>query len=180
MPWLPARRWVWVPLVLIVAPFLLIALGELRKFIDRRMARIVRFQTLDSATEERMMLGAAIPDSFSSKFDMLLAVEMLGAPGYGSMGNVLVQADGSVIWFHSIEIPGRHKDRGLVYREVAGSFVKLDDFVYDTHDHLISDVRADGEQLSYVDLKARIVRVKRIGSKAAQETRSDSHYPTKP
>lgn len=165
MRWPRVPYWVWVLVGLIVIPILLIVVGEVRKFVDRRIARFVQFKTLDSATEERIMLDAAIPQTFSSREEMVSAILDIKVPGYGANGNTFSQPDGSIIHLWCIEIPGRGKDRGLVYREAGGKLVKLDDFVYDSERDVISDVRIAGDQLSYVDFSGHPVPVTRIGPK---------------
>ena len=94
------------------------------------------------------MLAAAIPQTFNSREEMVRAVLEIKVPGYGANGNTLSQPDGSIIHLWCIEIPGRGKDRGLVFREAGGKLVKLDDFVYDSdRDADLSDVRSDGDRL---------------------------------
>jgi hypothetical protein len=158
-------RWVWVPVVAIAAPILLIVAGEAQKFIVRQNARFDRFNTFDPATTEKMMVDMEIPEFFSNRDEMLSNLYMIKVPGYGSSGKPFVQPDGSVIWFESIEIPGRGKDRGVVFREVNGRLNKLDDFVYNTEKHLIFDVQIDGDTLSYVDTEGRAVPVNRTRPK---------------
>jgi hypothetical protein len=165
MRWPRVPYWVWVPIALVVAPVLLIGAGELRKFVDRRIARFVHFEALDSATEERIMLDAAVPQTFSSREELHRAIFDIKVPGYGARGNMLSQPDGSIIRLWFIEIPGRDKDRCLVFREVGGKLVKLDDFVCDSERDLITDVRSDGDRLVYMDWSGRTVPVTRNGSK---------------
>jgi hypothetical protein len=165
MRWPRAPYWVWVPLALTFAPILLIAVGELRKFVDRRSARFMHFKTLDSAREERLMLDVPVPATFSSWEEMDRVVARIKVPGYGASGSMLSQPDGSIIWLECVEIQGRGKDRCLVFREVEGKLVKLDDFVYDTNSYGISNVRSDGDRLSYEDWRGRTVPVVRLGPK---------------
>ena len=165
MRWPHAPYWVWVLVALITTLCLVFVGAEIRDFGRRRFARFMHFNTLDSAKEERIMLDAEIPPTFNSRVEMLRTVEGLKVLGYGVSGNMLNQPDGSIVWLQSIEIPGRGKDRLLVFREVGGKLIKLDDCVYETNSYVISDVRGDGDRLSYVDSTGRTVPVTRIRPK---------------
>ena len=170
MRWPRVSKWVWVPLALFVRPILmlvaligaavfLVVMGETRDSLDRRDARFERFKTLDPEKGERIMLDEPVAETFNSREEMRRAINDIEVPGYGTIERSFRQPDGSTIWLESIEIPERDKDRGLVFREAGGRFVKLDDFVYDSDNYGISDVRIDGERITYVDLNGREVPV---------------------
>jgi hypothetical protein len=165
MRWPRVPKWLLVLVALVVAPILLLVVAEIRQFVDRRFARFVHFNTLDSATEEKMMLAAAIPQTFNSREEMDWAILNIKVPGYGANGNSFRQPDGAVLYLWCIEIPGRGKDRGVVFREAGGKLVKLDDFVFDSDRDVITNVRIDGERLSYLDPSGRTVPVIGIGPK---------------
>jgi hypothetical protein len=168
MRWPRVPKWMLVPAALIVAPILLLVVAEVREFVDRRIARFAHFNTLDSATEEKIMLAAAIPQTFNSREEMDGAILDIKVPGYGANGNSFRQPDGSVIYLWCIEIPGRGKDRGVVFRKAGGKLVKLDDFVYDSDRDVITNVRIDGERPSYFDPSGRSVPVIRSNSRPAE------------
>jgi hypothetical protein len=149
-----------------IIPILLIALAEVREFVQRRFALFTHFKTFDSPEGERTLLDAEIPQCFSNKEEMFRALLEVKVPGYGLSGNTLWQSDGSTIWPQSIEIPGGGKDRCLVFREVDGKFLKCDDFVYDPNHYTIADVRTSDGQLTYLGPTGQTVAVIRLEPKA--------------
>jgi hypothetical protein len=156
------RRWVWWLITIVaVLAFLLVA-AAIYESARRIVGGFKEFKTaLDPATAERIRRTGEMPDTLNSRAEMIDAVSAIKAHGYGLFGASRTLPDGSILWLHSIELPGQRKDRCIVFREADGKLTKLDDCTYDRERYHISDVRRDGDDLTYLDPRGRTVPVTR-------------------
>jgi hypothetical protein len=118
-----------------------------------------RLPAASMAQVERLLRGAHLETSYSSRERMLAAVNELVFPGFGTlqMGDQR-QPDGSTLSGHAVEIPSERHDklRYFVFREKDGTFGLVDDFVAEGKD--IVGVRDEGGgKLAYLDGKGEVV-----------------------
>jgi hypothetical protein len=121
----------------------------------------------EAAHVYRLVTEAPIPSSFASRQEMIHSEFDLKFPGYGLgfVGESLQR--GAALQGFSVEIPLSGKDRYVIYREVAGRYVLVDDFI--AEDSAILLVREEGGKLTYCDRQGKV--------KLVHERRSPREHP---
>jgi hypothetical protein len=110
---------------------------------------------------QRLVLGAPIAKTFSSRIDAAKAIGQIAFPGYGSGGSIeQIQADGSVLMGFSVEVPRASKERYFVFRGKDGEYTLVDEFVHPDTAGLLGSVNRRGNDLVFtsIDGKEALVR----------------------
>jgi hypothetical protein len=114
---------------------------------------------------KKMVAEAPIARSFPNIEKLLWALSDIQFPGYGSgQFGERVQADGSVIAGHIIEIPCAGKDRILVFKKKENRYILIDDFIAES-DLWIMDVQEINGKLIYTTLEGKKVLEREIDTK---------------
>jgi hypothetical protein len=107
---------------------------------------------------ERLILDARVRRSFASRQELIKATSDLKFPGYGYGCLQFPQADGTVYYVVSVEIPQRNKERHLVVRTTTNGLQMIDDFVLQGHSGLIRDVKEERNRVRYFNLQGTLLR----------------------
>ncbi len=110
---------------------------------------------------QRLVLGAPIAQTFSSRLEAAKAIGQIAFPGYGSGGFVeQSQADGSVLMGFSVEIPRAGKERYFVFQGRDGVYTLIDDFVHPDTVGLLRSVIRRGNDLVFTSTEGTEVLVR--------------------
>jgi hypothetical protein len=110
---------------------------------------------------QRLVLGAPIARTFSSRVEAAKGIGQIAFPGYASGGFVeQTQADGSVLMGFSVEVPRANKERYFVFRGKDGEYTLVDEFVHPDTAGLLGSVNRRGNDLVFtsIDGKEALVR----------------------
>ncbi len=114
---------------------------------------------------KKLVMDAPIAHSFPNREKMIWALSEIQFPGYGSgQFGERVQADGSVIAGHIIEIPYAGKDRILVFKKKDSNYVLIDDFLADSNLWIMGVQEINGK-LVYTTMQGEKVLEREIGNK---------------
>jgi len=95
----------------------------------------------ETARVQKLVAGAPVAHTYPDRASLFRALSELPFPGYGSGSHGETnQADGSRLLLYEVEIPRADATRYLVFRERAGSYALVDDFV-SSDDDPITGVR---------------------------------------
>jgi hypothetical protein len=112
----------------------------------------------ERARVRQLVTGAPIKATYEGTEALLRALGEIKFPGYamGGFGNRVGPDDAFI--GQPLEIPFAEEDRVLVFRGGGSRYSLIDDFILPTRQSAsITTVRADGEQLSYLDRKGTVV-----------------------
>ena len=110
----------------------------------------------ETARVQALVTKAHIDRAYPDRASLFEALSKLSFPGYGSgsPGNAK-QADGTTLLLYEVEIPRADATRYLVFRERAGTYALIDDFVEPDTNRLLSvSDAADG--LAYTDTHGKV------------------------
>ena len=103
----------------------------------------------ENARVQKLVMEAPVAASYASRIELAQGVGHAVFPGYGWSNIPGQMSDGTELLCEVIEIPRADKDRYLLFRQRAGHFEKIDDFVEESH-ALISTVREENGWLLFL------------------------------
>jgi hypothetical protein len=104
---------------------------------------------------QRLVAGAPVARTYPDRKSLFGALSELPFPGYGSGSRETKQADGTKLLLYEVEIPRADATRYLVFRERAGTYSLVDDFVSSDSNPII-DVRDAPDGLAYSHPRGKV------------------------
>jgi hypothetical protein len=90
------------------------------------------------ARVKALVIGAPVARVYPDRTSLFRAISELSFPGYGSGSHgETKQADGTKLLLYEVEIPRADANRYLVFRERAGKYALVDDFVEPDGDPIV-------------------------------------------
>jgi hypothetical protein len=107
---------------------------------------------------ERLIMDARVRRSFRSRQELIQATSDLKFPGYGYGCLQFPQADGTIYYVVSVEVPQRNKERNLVARTSTNGLQIIDDFISDGAAGVVRQVTEEQKVVRYFNAQGALLR----------------------